>query len=224
MKSSTKAIGGALLAAMLSGPADSAIQRIDFGEQIFYEKEYEVGPGNSVLTGGYVFTVFGRAELDFIATGVLTGKVGDGSVVGTGTPRLFALNDAQVRLTHSAAHSFDLLGLDFGGSWTDSDKRDRWAASIEITGYRHGIQVARTELPLDPTNPEPRLATWLFDGQFRNLDQVFFHGFGASGQGMNNHEFVIDNLVVSHAPEPETYAMLMAGLGLLAWRCRRSRT
>jgi hypothetical protein len=38
-----------------------------------------------------------------------------------------------------------------------------------------------------------------------------------------NKDFTFDNINVSAVPEPETYAMLAAGLGLLGFMARRKK-
>jgi hypothetical protein len=55
-----------------------------------------------------------------------------------------------------------------------------------------------------------------------------FHSQQNSGtvidnQSTYNHAFVIDNLSVSAVPEPETYAMMLAGLGLMGFMGRRRK-
>jgi hypothetical protein len=201
-----------LLAALVAGPAVAA-QVLDFDQSSFRGNEVTVGPGDPpLLLDRYSFTAVGRAGLDVFAINDLTDKVGNG------TPRLFAFNDATVALASATGEPFDLLGTDFGGSWMEPVNRFRWADKIEILGYRGATRVGQAILDLDPNNAT--LSTYLFDSQFRGLSSVSFHGLGDIGQGGNNHEFALDNLVVSHAPEPETYALMLAGLGLLAWRCR----
>lgn len=59
-------------------------------------------------------------------------------------------------------------------------------------------------------------------------DEGKFVGFARAsadiyGFGLSNGTFVVDNLTVSAVPEPETYAMFLAGLGLLGAASRRRR-
>ena len=66
-------------------------------------------------------------------------------------------------------------------------------------------------------SPGPEFITFdttglLFDG----LNKISFNGFGVEG------DYVIGqvDLIYNPIPEPETYAMLLAGLGLLGYRLR----
>lgn len=204
----------ALLAAVAATPA-SAVQTIDFNQPAFFGDGVSVSPGESVTIDGFTFTGAGRAGLDVFAIDGLPGRVGDG------TPRLFANNDARVYLSAQNGAPFALLGMDFGGSWLDADKRLRWADAIEVIGYRSDGGVVTTILDLDATVAQPTLSPASLDTRFRSLSVVSFHGLGDVGAGLNNHEFVIDNLVVSQVPEPQTYLLLLAGLGLVAWKRRR---
>ena len=224
-----KAIGGLLLVSVLSAQANSASHLIDFDASRFsgdgetVEADNSIVPvegGNSISTDGFSFTALGMGG-NYIAIDDLRGKVGDGSA------RLYAINDVQVRLTTIDGRPFSLLGFDFGGSWRDWDKRIRWADAIEVTGFRIDGSPVGAVLDLDPTvdltGPTSGLSPTSFGGQFQNMREVFFRGLGDTSLGRNNHEFVMDNLVVSSVPEPEAYALVLAGLGMLAWRCRQMR-
>lgn len=204
----------ALLVALLAGPVVAA-QTIDFNEPRFLGDGVTLSPGDSALVmGGFSLTVVGRPYLDVFAIDDLLGKVGNQ------TPRLFANNDALVVLASVAGNPIDLLSVDFGGSYFD--QRLRWADAIEVTGYgANGSVLATTSLGLERIAPDPQLKTFQFGSQFRGLSRVSFHGLGDVGPGRNNHEFVLDNLVVTQVPEPASYSLLLAGFGLLMWRSWR---
>jgi len=64
------------------------------------------------------------------------------------------------------------------------------------------------------------------DTDVNNYDEGKFVGFARAsadiyGFGLSNGTFVVDNLTISAVPEPETYAMFLAGLGLLGAASRR---
>lgn len=66
------------------------------------------------------------------------------------------------------------------------------------------------------------------DTAFDSYDEGRFLGFTRAsadiyGFGLSNGTFVVDNLTISAVPEPETYAMFLAGLGLLGAASRRRR-
>ena len=61
--------------------------------------------------------------------------------------------------------------------------------------------------------------TFAFDPSFNNLSMVTWKENGAI-----NRDFLVDNIEVAAVPEPETYAMLMAGLGLVGYAARRRKS
>jgi len=48
--------------------------------------------------------------------------------------------------------------------------------------------------------------------------------FGFQNQGGNNIGALLDNVTVAAVPEPDTYAMVLAGLGLMGFVARRRKT
>ena len=104
--------------------------------------------------------------------------------------------------------SLDLAGLLGGGGGTLTDQ-----LSIQITGTKLYGGMVSTSQPLALT-----------PGRFTHYDSSYFAGFTGltsvqfSGIGFNYARYVgVDNiaLTISPVPEPETYALLLAGLGLL---------
>lgn len=104
--------------------------------------------------------------------------------------------------------SLDLAGMLGGGGGTLSDQ-----LSIQITGTKLYGGMVSTSQPLALT-----------PGRFTHYDSSYFAGFTGlmsvqfSGIGFNYARYVgVDNiaLTISPVPEPETYALLLAGLGLL---------
>lgn len=66
------------------------------------------------------------------------------------------------------------------------------------------------------------------DTAWDSYDEGRFLGFARAsadiyGFGLSNGTFVVDNLTISPVPEPETYAMFLAGLGLLGAASRRRK-
>ncbi|CAM8664285.1 PEP-CTERM protein-sorting domain [Comamonadaceae bacterium] len=104
--------------------------------------------------------------------------------------------------------SLDLAGMLGGGGGTLTDQ-----LSIQITGTKLYGGMVSTSQPLALT-----------PGRFTHYDSSYFAGFTGltsvqfSGIGFNYARYVgVDNiaLTISPVPEPETYALLLAGLGLL---------
>lgn len=107
-----------------------------------------------------------------------------------------------------ALQSLDLAGLLGGGAGQPTDQ-----FSIRISGTKANGSVVNASQPLALT-----------PGRFVHYGSEFFTGFNGltsvrlSGIGVNYARYVgVDNiaLTISPVPEPETYALLLAGLGLL---------
>lgn len=112
--------------------------------------------------------------------------------------------------------SLDLAGLLGGGGGTLTDQ-----LSIQITGTKLYGGMVSTSQPLALT-----------PGRFTHYDSSYFAGFTGltsvqfSGIGLNYARYVgVDNiaLTISPVPEPETYALLLAGLSLVVLAKRRER-
>lgn len=197
------------LSMLLSNAAYAMISTVDFNSPNFFGDGVFVPAGSSFSTERFTFTAVGGTN-DYVSVDT------QANITNNGSPRLFVGNQTEVVMWRPSGRAFSLLGLDYGGSWTDADKRNRWADSIEIIGVLTNGTTIQTSLNL--AGLDPALHTATFQG-FCDLDAVIFRGLGAGGVNANNREFVLDNMVVN-VPEPQTYALFLAGLGLLAWRFR----
>lgn len=110
----------------------------------------------------------------------------------------------------------DLAGVIGAGGFQSSD-----LLSIQITGTRFDGTTVTAQQRFDLTA-----------GSFTNFGREYFDGFTGltslqfSGTGTNYARYVgIDNLAITLAPvpEPETYALLLAGLGLVAAVARKRK-
>jgi len=114
--------------------------------------------------------------------------------------------------TISSATPFSLVGADLTAGWRDG-------LSLTVVGKLSGVIVSSATYTLSATAP-----THINFG-LGNVDSVSFTSFGGtpySGYAGSQTTFGLDTLTIAAAvPEPETYAMLLAGLGLMGAVARR---
>lgn len=87
------------------------------------------------------------------------------------------------------------------------------AQTLTISGYRGTDVVASDDVVVQPGTS---FQSHSFDEDWTNLDSV---RLGSLSRGY----VAVDNIVLTPVPEPETYAMLLAGLGLIPLAARRRR-
>lgn len=61
-----------------------------------------------------------------------------------------------------------------------------------------------------------------YGGEFYGFTNILFDSIRVDSGGGNN-AYILDNLQVSAVPEPETYAMLLVGLGLVGFTLRNKK-
>lgn len=170
-------------------------------------------PGTSLITipngyGGLQWNNFGRSNGN-PGTGYDTG-----SVSGVGT----AFNEFGRAATFSSATAFSLRDAFFTGAWNNGLQ-----IKVVATG---GSNTFTREFTVDTNGPLNVFFNW------SNINTVTITSFGGVinplliGRGAGT-QFALDNLaineVLSAVPEPETYAMLLAGLGLIGFMARRRK-
>ncbi len=161
------------------------------------------GGSADVVSGGYVFkyssafplAVHGVTNLDtFGAAG--NHYLAYEAGVGTET---FSRQDGGL---------FNLMALDIGG-WENFGST---AATLSITGLRSDFTTLSFSANVLPNT----FSTIQFNG-FTHLRSVTLGALPGRGY------LAVDNLRVTPVPEPETYALMLAGLGLLAAASRRRK-
>ena len=138
---------------------------------------------------------------------------------GNGTARLVSFNTSSISLTSASSSLFGLSRFDGGESWIQAGQAHRWATQIQVVGtYADNsttVQVFNLDLVKSPLLG---METFTLNNSFAGgLKKVVFTGIGG------NPEFSLDNIAVAAVPEPETYALLLAGLGLMGTVARRRR-
>lgn len=84
-----------------------------------------------------------------------------------------------------------------------------WGASpLVLTGYKNGVEVYWETFNIDNTYQ-------LITVQAALVDVVTFSTYS---------NLLLDDITINAVPEPETYAMLLTGLGLIGFAARRKRT
>ena len=124
--------------------------------------------------------------------------------------------------------SFDFTSAQMGAVWNNG-------LTVNVTAYRKGGIVGTKKITLDTTGPQ--LVTF----NFKNIDKVYFvssggkfdtslgkasQSVGALGIGSDTYAFAMDDMVfspVAAVPEASTYAMMIAGLGMIGLVVRKRR-
>lgn len=126
-----------------------------------------------------------------------------------------------VTMTHAGGSLFNLIGLDVGELWLPGESFNDFSDVI-LTGNQFGGGVLSTTIHLDGirdgvggVNDFQSVAIG-----WTNLVSVTITGMDSSG---DFGDYSIDSISVSLVPEPETYALLLAGLGVVGAFARRRR-
>ena len=170
-----------------------------------------------INSGGFTFAA------PFV--GVVNGSLSEWHYgVGNNSPMLAFYGDTDNFLTVSRTNggAFSLSTLDVG-RWFGLDSEGP-SVSLSITGYtgpgQTGAQVILSPLALAQNTTS--FSQVLIQPQFASLSfqslRFYLSGYEYGGY------VAVDNLVLTPVPEPETYALLLAGLGLLAVIGRRRKT
>lgn len=123
--------------------------------------------------------------------------------------------DVWFETLNPTADHFNLDSAYMSAAWYNGLK-------VDIAGYSNGVQIY--SMTTNPLSFNAGLVTF----NWSNLDKVMFHSQQDSGtvidnQSTYNHAFVMDNLSITPVPEPESFGMLLAGLGLMGGIIKRRR-
>lgn len=124
-----------------------------------------------------------------------------------------------VTMTHAGGSLFNLIGLEVAELWLPGEPLNDFSDVI-ITGNQSGGGILSTSITLDGIRDGVGGVDdfqWAAIG-WTNLISVTITGANSTGAF---GDYSIDNINVSLVPEPETYALLLAGLGIVGAYARR---
>lgn len=135
-----------------------------------------------------------------------------GYVNGTVSGNMVAYNAYGQPASITSLTAFTLNSAFFTGAWNNG-------LTIHVTGS--GATNYATDIVVSTTTPTNYVFNWT------GLTSVNFSTFGGTPAGYSGSgtHFAMDNLTINVAavPEPETYALLLAGLGVIGAAARRRK-
>lgn len=130
-------------------------------------------------------------------------------------------------MTRSGGGLFALSSFDGAGTFNFGDGSTFIPNQIDVTGVLAGGATVSQSFQIDKStgaNGGLNFTSYAFSSSFNNLVSVRFSSSGSDLDAFNG--FSVDNInatAVSAVPEVETYAMLLAGLGMTGFAARRRR-
>ncbi|KQQ32935.1 hypothetical protein ASF61_12630 [Duganella sp. Leaf126] len=199
--------------------------------------------GTDVITeSGYNMTVIDSPAAGPSGTG-FAGAIGNGSdpflctvaACPTGNASQFYLgvNDGSLKLERADNRLFQLTAIDYAflapvgglasGSYGQLTLTGKLASGGDVT-YAYNFPALNSQ----GNSPFQTLSLTGFGGSYFSsvtIGSCLFDVNGACANPLagaeNQSQFAIDNLRVAPVPEPETYALMGLGLGLVGWMSRR---
>lgn len=164
--------------------------------------------GSSVTTQGYSFSA---SQILFSCDGNVLSQDPTRGIIDANGP-------SKITMTSESGVAFNLKSFDAGSrtlAYNVTRPNDyQGSSTVTVTGNKVGGGTVTNVFNFNG------LAYQNFSVVgFSNLSSVIFSGSGYS----MNPEFILDNVNVSAVPEPESYAMLLAGLGLMGYMVRRRK-
>ena len=122
---------------------------------------------------------------------------------------------------------FDLSSFDGAGTFNFGEGSTFIPNQIDVTGVLAGGGTVYQAFQIDKStgsNGSLNFTSYAFSSSFTNLVSVRFSSSGSDQPDYNG--FSVDNInatAVTAVPEAQTYAMLLAGLGMMGFVARRRR-
>jgi hypothetical protein len=213
-------IGLTFLIASFSSQASAEI--ITFEDMIAYPNNgwfsVEHGTGN-FNSGSFNFSVTTLVIASIAKDGDLTCSP---TCPDNGTNYFLSPYTSSLTMTKSNGGIFNFIEFDGAGGhnmnmYTSSAIPDR----INVTGVRYNGEIVTQSFDIDKTNlffdAPLNFSHFLLNDSFSNLTSITFNSSGIDSSYDVYKGFSLDNLIVAAVPEPESFAMLMAGLGLVGF-------
>lgn len=198
-----------LLASMTLGAASTAHAAvIDF--------EGKTGSANStgdtITVDGFTFTQTSVSSSGF---STITTQ---NDIVEPGTTKLFMANHSSIEMSMGGA-AFSLSSFDLGGSFVNNP--NRWADQVKVTATFFDTTISSLFVDLPLLSPTYVGTDWALT----NVVGLLFEASGSNGTGINDFEFVLDNIAVnmSAVPVPAGLPLLLIGLGSFGLVSRRRK-
>lgn len=133
-----------------------------------------------------------------------------GYVAGTISPSSVAFNAYGNAASFNSGTQFTFNSAYFTAAWSNG-------LIVDVQGYLGGSLVKSTSFTLDTT------AASLITFNWANIDQVTFvaHGGVDAGLGGSGTHFALDNVTLNAVPEPSSFALVIAGLGIFGLMSKR---
>ncbi len=163
---------------------------------------------NNVAYGATIFGATFSATNAGTWGGNSNGNPGNWGLEGTNGPNFLGFNgNGGYSETVTFASSISNISLDFSRSNGSID------GTIALSAYNGATLVGTTTATLGTIN------TW----SSLSLSAPVITSITWAGTGAGFHPYGVDNITAA-VPEPETYAMLLAGLGLMGFMVRRKKS
>jgi hypothetical protein len=164
-------------------------------------------PNNASLSDG---VYHGLSWTNFFVFDGTQYAPGSGYEHGTVSAPNVAFNSYANPASFGSASAFSLHDAYFAAAWNDG-------LTIHVVGTS-GTNTYIKDIVVNTGAAIDVVFNWtnLTNVAFSSSGGTFHEGLGGTGE-----HFVMDNMTVNAVPEPETYAMLLAGLGLMGAVARR---